>query len=128
MSKIRQISHHHKNKVVIAPIRFDFLNIPGTAQAQKPNGATLICNMGIIKTKGWLEITNTVLIYFSQFEYENQDKVNEDKNPKGKTNAPLILQGGIFDQFVSTNKIQVSGATIYIHNLYFQNLHRCCYH
>ncbi|MBO7046219.1 MAG: hypothetical protein J6W38_07705, partial [Prevotella sp.] len=99
--------YHHKDRLAVSPIRFDFLNIPGSAQAQKPNSATLVCNPSIFKTIGWFEITNTAIMYFSQFEYENQDAVT-------KNNAPLILQGGIFDQFVSTQKNAVSGKTIYI--------------
>ena len=100
--------YHHKGRTAIAPIRFDFLNIPGTAQAQKPNGASLICNFTIFKTKGWFEVTNTSSFYSSQLEYENIDGVT-------KSDAPLILQGGVIDQFVSTQSKTVSGKTIYIH-------------
>ena len=100
--------YHHKDRTVIAPIRFDFLNIPGTAQAQKPNGASLICNFTIFKTKGWFEVTNTSSFYTSQLEYENQQGVT-------KSDAPLILLGGVIDQFVSTQSSAVDGHTIYIH-------------
>ena len=92
----------------VCPLRFDFLNVIGTAQAQKPSTATDIRNAAVFKTKGWFEITNTALMYFSQFEYENQEGVT-------KGDAPLILQGGVFNQFVSTQKNDVSGHTIYIH-------------
>ncbi len=100
--------YHHINRSNITPIRFDFLNIPGTAQAQKPNGASLICNFTIFKTRGWFETTNTALVYSSQVEYENLDNCS-------KSDAPLILLGGVFDQFVSTQKSSVNGKTIYIH-------------
>lgn len=100
--------YHHKSRSAICPIRFDFLNIPGTAQAQKPNGANLICNFTIFKTKGWFEVTNTSSFYSSQLEYENLDGVS-------KSDAPLILQGGVIDQFVSTQNKSVTGKTIYIH-------------
>ncbi len=100
--------YHHKNRTAIAPIRFDFLNIPGTAQAQKPNTASLICNFTIFKTKGWFEVTNTSSFYTSQLEYENQADVT-------KSDAPLILLGGVIDQFVSTQSSVVDGHTIYIH-------------
>ena len=100
--------YHHKGRTAICPIRFDFLNIPGTAQAQKPNGANLICNFTIFKTKGWFEVTNTSSFYTSQVEYENLDGVT-------KSDAPLILQGGVIDQFVSTQSKTVTGKTIYIH-------------
>ena len=100
--------YHHIGRSSITPIRFDFLNIPGTAQAQKPNGASLICNFTIFKTRGWFETTNTALFYTSQLEYENLDN-------NTKTDAPLILLGGVVDQFVSTQSKPVTGKTIYIH-------------
>ena len=109
--------YHHIGKKRIAPIRFDFLNMPGTAQAQKPNGATLVCNIAIIHPSAWFEITNSALLYFSQLEYE--DLVDN----AARANGPLILQGGIFDQFVSTNNTAVNGKTIYMHlggNVWFQ--------
>ena len=109
--------YHHTGKLRVAPIRFDFLNIPGTAQAQKPNGASNICNMAIIHPSAWFEITNTSTIYFSQLEYEDLvDNTN-------RTEGPLILQGGVIDQFVSTNNSAVNGKTIYMHlggNVWFK--------
>ena len=84
------------------------MNIPGTAQAQKPNGASKICNFTIFKTKGWFEVTNTSSFYSSQLEYENQASLT-------KSDAPLILLGGVIDQFVSTQSSSVDGHTIYIH-------------
>ena len=103
--------YHHKSRQNITPIRFDFLTVPGTAQAQKPNGASLICNFTIFKTRGWFEVTNTAFMYSSQIEYENGDL----GNGVTKKDAPLILLGGIFDQFVSTQSSKVTGKTIYIH-------------
>ncbi len=100
--------YHHIGRSSITPIRFDFLNVIGTAQAQKPNGATLICNFTIFKTRGWFEVTNTATMYSSQVEYENLDN-------NTKMDAPLILLGGVFDQFVSTQSKTVTGKTIYIH-------------
>ena len=102
--------YHHKSRQNITPIRFDFLTVPGTAQAQKPNGASLVCNFTIFKTRGWFEVTNTAFMYSNQLEYENGDL-----NGSTKINAPLILLGGIFDQFVSTQSSTVNGRTIYIH-------------
>ena len=109
--------YHHKNRLLMSPIRFDFLDVIGTAQAQKPNTATLICNMTICRTKGWFEITNTSLMYFSQFEYENLGKNTSGsaEDNKDKVDAPLILQGGVIDQFVSTQNYNVTGKVIYIH-------------
>jgi hypothetical protein len=103
--------YHHKSRSNITPIRFDFLTVPGTAQAQKPNGASLICNFTIFKTRGWFEVTNTAFMYSSQIEYENGDL----GSGVTKINAPLILLGGVFDQFVSTQRSSVNGKTIYIH-------------
>ncbi|MBR1652527.1 MAG: hypothetical protein IJ692_03960 [Alloprevotella sp.] len=100
--------YHHSGRTAISPIRFDFLPVVGTAQAQKPNGAGNVYNMTIVKTKGWFEITNTALLYYPQFEYENLES-------NTKANSPLILLGGVFDQFVSTQKNAVNGNTLYIH-------------
>ena len=100
--------YHHTNRTSVCPIRFDFLNVIGTAFAQKPNGATLLKNTTIFRTRGWFEVTNTALLYSNQMEYENlTDNTKED--------APLILLGGKFDQFVSTQRSAVNGKTIYIH-------------
>ena len=92
----------------VSPIRFDFINVPGMAMAQKPENpdadATYFRNVGIFNPKGWFEITNTCNIAFTQFEYDNG----------GKSAAPVILLGGEFEQFVST---QSSAPTVtqYIH-------------
>ena len=94
----------HNDRQVINPIRFDFINMPGIAQAQKPNGATLFRNVSIFKPKGWFETTNTCITRLVQFEYDNG----------GKSAAPVILQGGIIDQFVST-KTSEPKVTTYIH-------------
>lgn len=109
--------YHHSGKKRVCPIRFDFLNIPGTSQAQKPNGASKIFNMAIIHPSAWFEITNTSSIYFCQLEYE--DLVDNGS----RTEGPLILQGGVLDQFVSTNNSAVNGKTIYMHlggNVWFK--------
>ena len=109
--------YHHKGKLRVCPIRFDFLNIPGTSQAQKPNGASDIFNMAIIHPSAWFEITNTSSIYFCQLEYEDLvDNAN-------RTEGPLILQGGVLDQIVTSNNSAVNGKTIYIHvggNVWFK--------
>ena len=106
--------YHHNSRATLCPLRFDFLNIPGTAQAQKPNGAGTILNAAIFRTKGWFEITNTAFIYFTQYEYENTG-VSTAPNTITKTQAPLILLGGYIDQFVSAQSAPLKGKTIYIH-------------
>ena len=101
--------YHHNNRQQVCPIRFDFLNIPGTAQAQKPNGADNLKNFTIFLMKGWFETTNTCIVYSNQVEYENK------QNNTTKVDAPLILLGGDFEQFVSTRAETVDGKTYYIH-------------
>ena len=96
-------SHH--NRQAVSPIRFDFLNVVGTAQAQKPNGTSRMLNVSIFKPKGWFEVTNTCNIYFVQFEGDNGSK----------TPAPIIFFGGVFDQFTSTQNQTVTTGTQYIH-------------
>ena len=97
---------HDNNRSRVNPIRFDFLNIIGTAQAQKPKGAATILNASVFNASSWFEITNTCLIYFSQFEYENSGKTS------GK--SPIILLGGVYDQFTSTKVNEVKNTT-YLH-------------
>ena len=80
---------------VISPIRFDFVNVPGLAMAHKVAAETNN-NMSIpgnLKLKGWFEITNTCMIRFTQFETSYESK----------SDAPVILLGGVIDQIVSTN-------------------------
>lgn len=111
--------YHHTERKVVSPIRFDFINIMGTAMAQKPNRSTLMCNIGIFQPYGWFEITNTALIHFGQFEYDYKDKKN----------APLILLGGEVDQIVSNNSgsgLDYTKHTQYIHvgsNVWFKEFH-----
>ena len=95
----------HYQRQAVSPIRFDFLNVVGTAQAQKPNGTSRMLNVSIFKPKGWFEVTNTCNIYFVQFEGDNGSK----------TSAPIIFQGGVFDQFTSTQNQEVTTSTQYIH-------------
>ncbi len=107
--------YSHGKRAKVSPIRFDFINVPGTAQAQKPRGATQLRNAAIFNTIGWFELTNTASMYFSQIEYENSDQSQK---------APMILQGGVIDQFVSTVSHKVDGDNIYIHvggNVWFKS-------
>ena len=94
----------HNDRQAISPVRFDFINMPGIAMAQKPNGADNFRNVSIFKPLGWFETTNTCLVHFVQFEYDNGNKKA----------APVILQGGLIDQFVST-KTSEPKVTQYIH-------------
>ena len=83
-------------------IRYDFINIPGMAMAHKTASNN---NMGIpgnSKIRGWFEITNTALIRYNQFEYEFNHQGTKASNP-------LILLGGVIEQFVSTNYASDNG-------------------
>jgi hypothetical protein len=106
--------YYNNDRNTLCPLRFDFLNIPGWAQAQKPSGSGVFLNAGIFRTKDWFEITNTALMYFTQYEYENKG-TKDNPNMITKNNAPLILLGGYIDQFVSAQSAPVDGKTIYIH-------------
>ena len=116
---------YHDNRKAVSPIRFDFLNVMGTAQAQKPHNAAKLYNVSIFNPKGWFEVTNTCLIHFVQFEYDNGSK----------NAAPLIFLGGTFDQFTSSHgytstATAFSGTTQYIHvgsNVYFKNFNNGCH-
>lgn len=74
----------------ICPIRFDFLPIVEMGMAMKEDGSTQYYSLGCYRPLGHFEITETSLIHFGQFEFSNKSRT---------TNAPLILNGGIFDQY-----------------------------
>ena len=99
------IVQHGTDRQFISPIRFDFINSPGLGMIQKVETDKAIPKHGIWWPIGWFEVTNTTLIQFTQFEYDNQDK------PSG---SPLILLGGIYDQFV-TSRRKAANSTEYIH-------------
>ena len=90
-------THSARNAGAVSPIRFDFLNMPGFAMAQKPNGSSLLRMVSIFKPTGWFEVTNTCLLHMVQFECDNGGKSQTSEKP-----APVILLGGKYDQFVST--------------------------
>ncbi len=107
----------HYNRQNISPIRFDFINVPGTAQAQKPYGTATVQNVSIFNPRGWFEVTNTCLMYLVQFEADNDNK----------TASPVIFLGGVVDQYTSTKDKDIdknnTTRTIYIHlgsNAYFK--------
>lgn len=86
--------YQHYDRREVKPLRFDFINVPGIGMAQKEDGREYDPQPGIFHASGWFEITNTVLISFGQFEFA-----------KSSTNTikPIILHGGIYEQYVSTN-------------------------
>ena len=74
----------------IHPIRFDFLPVPELGLAIRTN--TLGYTIGIFIPQGHFEITETAFMHTTQFEYDSKD-IN-------KVEAPLILNGGHFEQMV----------------------------
>lgn len=103
------------------PLRVDFINIPGLGMAQKSTGGTGSYNFGILIPKGWYESTNTSLLRFTQFEYEN--------SARSETDA-LIVQGGVMEQWVSYNQKGRSNKIPYIHvggNVWFKEFHTGCH-
>ena len=73
----------------ICPIRFDFLPILEMGMAMKEDGSTQYYSLGCYHPLGHFEVTETSLIHFGQFEFSNARTVN----------SPIILNGGIFDQY-----------------------------
>ena len=99
------------------PVRVDFLNVPGLGMAQKSTGGTGSYNFGIMQPIGWFESTNTSLFRVTQFEYDHGSRIA----------APLILQGGVIEQWVSGQQNNVANKTIYFHvggNVWFKEFHR----
>lgn len=99
------IVQHGTGRQDISSIRFDFINSPGLGMIQKVETDKAIPKHGIWCPKGWFEVTNTTLIQFTQFEYDRGGK------PAG---SPLILLGGIYDQFITARQ-NIANSTEYIH-------------
>ena len=78
------------NRQKICPIRFDFLPVVELGLALKENGSTQYYSLGCYSPLGHFEVTETSLIHFIQFEFGQKDRTEP---------GPLILNGGIFDQF-----------------------------
>ena len=99
------------------PAKWDFLNIVGLGMAQKSTGGTGSYNQGIFQPLYWFETTNTSLFRVTQFEYDNSSRIA----------APLILQGGVMEQWVSGQSGGRSNNTTYFHvggNVWFKEFHR----
>ncbi len=99
------------------PVRVDFINIPGLGMAQKSTGGKGTYNFGIMQPIGWFESTNTSLFRVTQLEY--------DRENRGE--APIIVQGGVMEQWVSGQNNKVANKTTYFHvggNAWFKEFHR----
>lgn len=77
------------------PIRFDFITVPGIVMAHKMASHGDLGIPGNCTPKGWFEVTTTGLIKYGQFEHSYNSK----------SNSPLILMGGVIDQFVANNTV-----------------------
>ena len=104
----------------VHPVRIDFLNAIGLGMAQKSTGGTGTYNFGIMQPKGWFESTNTSLFRMTQFEYDRS----------GRVNSPMILQGGVIEQWVTVGGAEDTnqeGKTVsYYHvggNVWFKEFH-----
>ena len=87
----------------ISPVRFDFLPVIELGIAYKLHNSTNFFSLGCFRSKGHFEVTETAFIRFGQFEFET----------KTRNEGPIILNGGIFDQYTrgtmgndNTNNIQ----------------------
>ena len=77
------------NRPGIHPVRFDFLPVPELGLAIRTN--TFAYTIGLMVPQGHFEITETSFMHTTQFEYDAA---------VGKAEAPLILNGGHFEQIV----------------------------
>ena len=100
----------------VHPVRIDFLNVIGLGMAQKSTGGPGTYNLGIMNPLDWFEVTNTALFRVTQFEYEHASR----------TASPIILHGGVIEQWVSAQSKGNGNKTKYIHvggNVWFKEFH-----
>ena len=115
--------YQHTDRHEISPIHFDFLCWPGIGMAQKPSDSPRSPGIGIFLPRGWFEVTNTCIARFTEFEYDRYH-VSEGKIP----NSPFILQGGVVEQFVTSQ--ENATLTGYIHvggNVWFKEFNNGCH-
>ncbi len=109
------------SRAMLHPVRIDFLCVPGLGMAQKSTGGNGSYNFGIPKPRGWFEVTNTALFRVTQMEYCPSDRV---KNP-------MILHGGVIEQWVSSQGANNASGdpgdrVLYYHvgdNVWFKEFH-----
>ena len=87
------------NRQNICPIRFDFLPVIEMGMAMKEDASTQYYSLGCYLPLGHFEVTETSLIHFGQFEFGNATRTKD---------APLILNGGIFDQYCKGTKAKTT--------------------
>ncbi len=76
-------------RAMVAPVRFDFLPVVELGVAMKEDDSKNLFALGKLTPYGHFEVTETSVIHFGQFEYENSGRTIE---------APVILNNGVFDQ------------------------------
>lgn len=76
----------------VNPIRFDFLAVPDLGLAAKRDGDSKRLAVGVPTLHGHFEITETAFAHFNEFRYDTYGN---------KTEAPLILNGGQFVEFIT---------------------------
>lgn len=104
----------------VHPVRIDFLNVIGLGMAQKSHEGTGTYNFGIMQPKNWFECTNTGLFRVTQLEYDQA----------GRTESPMILHGGVIEQWVAAGQAEQTAkeakAVNYYHvggNVWFKEFH-----
>ena len=114
--------YQHSARRKVGPIRYDFINVPGIGTVKRTWDSAENPQPGVYYPKAWFEITNTTTIRFGQFEYSNS-------NIK-KTISPCILQGGIYESFVSTRDNYAAANTNYLlvgGNAWFKEFNNGCH-
>ena len=111
----------------VHPVRVDFLNVIGLGMAQKSNGGTGTYNFGIMQPYGWFECTNTGLFRVTQLEYDLYDS---NSSTSAREESPMILQGGVIEQWVTVGgsevQYQEAKSVTYYHvggNVWFKEFH-----
>lgn len=83
-------------RVMINPVRFDFLPIVELGVAMKEDGSKNLYAMGKLTPWGHFEVTETSIVHFGQFEYDQKDRVLD---------GPVILNNGTYDQIVRGSEV-----------------------
>ena len=97
----------YKQRQNVNPVRYDFIaNLDINIAGWPAGGATR--TTGNPQPRGHFEITETGMAHYGQFEYDAGSSVS-------KQVAPLILNGGVFEQIVTNNKNKNADRTKYIH-------------
>ena len=82
------------DRYIINPVRFDFLPVVELGIAGKTHGSTNFFSLGCYYALGHYEVTETAFIRYGQFEFDRSER----------DNGPIILNGGIFEQFTKGTK------------------------